>query len=374
MSNDMNLGNIPVLSAGQCVDLLSNMYINYINKGISFNTLPSVMLWGAPGIGKSQSIRQIADAIAMKTYKKVNVTDVRLILFNPIDLRGIPTANESKTLAVWLKPKIFQMDPSSNVVNILFLDEISAAPLSVQAAAYQITLDKTVGEHKLPDNCIVIAAGNRTTDKSVAYAMPKALSNRLLHLEVDANIDAWGKWAVQHDIHPMVTGFLKFKPNYLMQFNTNASTLAFATPRTWEMVSNVLKTVSSDLDIVYDLIAGLVGKAITVEFKTWSKIYRNLPNMDDIFNGLRADVPTRGDVCYAVISSMVAYAKLHKDNMRKIENSIAYAMKLPPEYSTILLKDYIYLEDGYMNKLLKIPTFSRWLQTRGKLLDELNGK
>ena len=116
MSNDMNLGNIPVLSAGQCVDLLSNMYINYINKGISFNTLPSVMLWGAPGIGKSQSIRQIADAIAMKTYRKVNVTDVRLILFNPIDLRGIPTANESKTLAVWLKPKIFQMEDRKSVV------------------------------------------------------------------------------------------------------------------------------------------------------------------------------------------------------------------------------------------------------------------
>ena len=245
MSNDMNLGNIPVLSAGQCVDLLSNMYVNYINKGISFNTLPSVMLWGAPGIGKSQSIRQIADVIAMKTYKKVNVTDVRLILFNPIDLRGIPTANDSKTLAVWLKPKIFQMDPSSNVVNILFLDEISAAPLSVQAAAYQITLDKTVGEHKLPDNCIVIAAGNRTTDKSVAYAMPKALSNRLLHLEVDANFDAWNKWAVQHDIHPMVTGFLKFKPNYLMQFNTNASTLAFATP-----LNAILVSISSTIVIV----------------------------------------------------------------------------------------------------------------------------
>ena len=129
------------------------------------------MLWGPPGVGKSQGVRQIASEIREKTGKKVEVTDVRLLLFNPVDLRGIPTANEDKTLAVWLKPKIFQMDPSEDVINFLFLDEISAAPQSVQAAAYQITLDRTVGEHKLPENCVVIAAGNRVTDRSVAYTI-----------------------------------------------------------------------------------------------------------------------------------------------------------------------------------------------------------
>ena len=142
------------------------------------------MLWGPPGVGKSQAVRQIAKEIGDRTGKRVNVTDVRLLLFNPIDLRGIPTANADKTLAVWLKPQIFQMDASDDIVNILFLDEISAAPQSVQAAAYQITLDRVVGEHKLPDNCIVIAAGNRMTDKSVAFKMPKALANRLMHIDI----------------------------------------------------------------------------------------------------------------------------------------------------------------------------------------------
>ena len=93
--------------------------------------------------------------------------------------------------AIWLKPQIFQMNDSEDVVNILFLDEISAAPQSVQAAAYQITLDRVVGEHKLPENCIVIAAGNRVTDRSVAFKMPKALANRLMHFEVDGNFDSW---------------------------------------------------------------------------------------------------------------------------------------------------------------------------------------
>ena len=195
--SDLKLTNIPSMAVGNMVDKMSDAYCRLIQNGLPLWTMPSVMLWGPPGVGKSQAVRQIAKEIEENTGKKVNVTDVRLLLFNPIDLRGIPTANEDKTLAVWLKPKIFQMDASNDVVNILFLDEISAAPQSVQAAAYQITLDRVVGEHKLPENCIVIAAGNRTTDKSVAFKMPKALANRLLHIEVEGSFDSWKKWAVQ---------------------------------------------------------------------------------------------------------------------------------------------------------------------------------
>ena len=161
--------NMPILSVEDTIHHLSDAYCSVIRHGQSPKVLPSVMLWGPPGVGKSQAVRQIAKEIEASTGKEVAVTDVRLLLFNPIDLRGIPTANADKTLAVWLKPQIFQMSDREDLINILFLDEISAAPQSVQAAAYQITLDRVVGEHKLPDNCIVIAAGNRVTDKSVSF-------------------------------------------------------------------------------------------------------------------------------------------------------------------------------------------------------------
>lgn len=145
-----------------------------------------------------------------------------------------------KTLAIWLKPQIFQMDPDESIVNILFLDEISAAPQSVQAAAYQITLDRVAGEHKLPDNCIVIAAGNRVTDKSVAFKMPKALANRLCHIEIEGNFKSWKQWAISKGIHHKVIGFISFKQNMLMGFDGGKDDLAFPTPRSWEMVSNLL--------------------------------------------------------------------------------------------------------------------------------------
>ena len=227
MSN-IKLNNIPTMSVGRAVGALAELYSATITAHLPLHSLPSVMLWGPPGIGKSQAVRQLAEEIGRRTGKRTAVTDVRLLLFNPIDLRGIPTANADKTLAVWLKPQIFQMDPSPSLVNFLFLDEISAAPPSVQAAAYQITLDRTVGEHRLPDNCIVIAAGNRVTDKSVAYKMPKALANRLCHIEVAGNRDSWMRWAVENGIHEMVMGFLSFRADYLMQFDADSVTDKFS--------------------------------------------------------------------------------------------------------------------------------------------------
>ena len=361
--------NIPQYSIGKVVDMLADMYIIANNKHIKFKDLPSVMLWGAPGLGKSQGIRQVAEKIQSKTGKRVNVTDVRLLLFNPIDLRGIPTSNADKTLAVWLKPQIFQMDSSENVINILFLDEISACPQSVQAAAYQITLDRVIGEHKLPDNCIVVAAGNRITDKSVAYKMPKALANRLCHFEIKESFESWKAWAVAKGINAMVLGYLSFKQDALFNFDTNNDDYAFATPRSWEMVSKVLNSFDSNVEKAYGLIAGIVGVGMAIEFKTWTKVYAELPNVQDIFLGKGVKVPTSPDALYALTSSMTAYAREHKDDLYQIANSITYAMRLPPDFSVMMLKDYMYLEDGYKQKLLQIPEFAKWLSTKGRFLN-----
>lgn len=367
--NNVNMGNVPVLSVDRVVRKLSDAYVTLISNGSDLSDMPSVMLWGPPGVGKSQAVRQIAERISLDTGKRVEVTDVRLLLFNPIDLRGIPTANEDKTLAVWLKPKIFQMDDSEDVINILFLDEISAAPQSVQAAAYQITLDRTVGEHKLPQNCIVIAAGNRVTDRSVAYKMPKALANRLMHIEVPGEFEAWRAWAVKNGINSQIVGFLSFRNNYLMQFDASSNDLAFATPRSWEMVSNILNNIDSDVDSVFDLISGIIGTGTAIELRSWAKVYKDLPSVEDIFLGKAPPLPKNTDALYALVSSMTAYAREHKDDLDKIANSISYAMKMTPDFSVVLMQDYIHLSDDYLPKLMGIPAFSKWMHSKGSLLN-----
>ncbi len=368
MSN-IKATNIPSMDVGKMVDILSNSYSQVISNELPITTMPSVMLWGPPGVGKSQAVRQIAKKIEKDTSKRVVVTDVRLLLFNPIDLRGIPTANADKTLAIWLKPQIFQMDSSDEVINILFLDEISAAPQSVQAAAYQITLDRVVGEHRLPDNCIVIAAGNRTTDKSVAFKMPKALANRLLHIEVEGDFASWKKWAIHNGINEKIVGFLSFRQAYLMGFDSGNDDIAFATPRSWEMVSKILNGIDDNLDNMYPLIAGLVGTGVAVEFLTWSRIYDEIPSIQDIFDGKMPALPKNTSAMYALTSSMTYYARKHKDDMSRIANSIRYADRMPPDFSVMLLKDYMDIEEGYKERLMLIPEFMRWLQSKGALLN-----
>ncbi len=367
--SDIKLSNIPCMPVGQMADKLGRAYSTVINKGLPVRTMPSVMLWGPPGVGKSQAVRQIAREIKEQTKKDVNVTDVRLLLFNPIDLRGIPTSNAEKTLAIWLKPQIFQMDPSDKIINILFLDEISAAPQSVQAAAYQITLDRVVGEHKMPDNCIVIAAGNRTTDKSVAFKMPKALANRLMHIEVEGSFRSWREWAVASGINSKVIGFLSFRQSYLMNFDAGSEDLAFPTPRSWEMVSNLLNGVNDDIDDMYQLISGIVGSGVAIELRTWEKIYKDLPSLEDIFDGKMPEMPKNTDALYALTASMTEYAREHKDDTVRIANSIRYADRMPPDFSAILLQDYIYIDKDYKQKLMTIPEFSKWLQSKGSLMN-----
>ena len=359
--------NMPILSVEKTIKHLSNVYCEIVGKGISPKVLPSVMLWGPPGVGKSQAIRQIAKDIKKNTGKETRITDVRLLLFNPIDLRGIPTSNADKTLAIWLKPQIFQMDPSEDIVNILFLDEISAAPQSVQAAAYQITLDRVVGEHKLPDNCIIIAAGNRVTDKSVSLKMPKALANRLLHIEVEGSFESWQNWAVRAGVNPKVIGFLSFRTDRLFGFDPKSDDLAFATPRSWEMVSNLLNNVCDDVKTMHPLIAGLIGSGLALEFRSWCGLHFKLPNTEDIFKGKKCEIPKSADTLYAIVSSMTNYAKEHKDDAEQIGNSLSYASGFPADFVSLLIENYENIDENYKEFLMQIPEYYELSQKRGKV-------
>ncbi len=358
------IGGSLELTVDQMVMQLSKAYVSIINANTSLNKFPSVMLWGPPGVGKSQGIRQVAKGIAEKTGKKVEITDVRLLLFNPVDLRGIPTANEDKTLAIWLKPKIFQMDDSDEIINILFLDEISAAPQSVQAAAYQITLDRTVGEHRLPDNCIVIAAGNRVTDRSVAFTMPKALANRLCHIEIVGDSKSWHDWAIGAGVNSIVLGFLDYNPSMLMNFEPMSDGLSFPTPRSWEMVSNILNHVSENITEVYPLIAGCVGDAAAYELRSWSEIYSKIPKVETIFDGSAIAIPSRPEILFALSAQITMYAQKH-DLEVEIRNAVNYVSQLPVEFRNRIFTDLLQIKK--IRRLLsKIYAFDDWFLRSGK--------
>jgi hypothetical protein len=142
--------------------------------------------------------------------------------------------------------------------------------------------------------------------------------------------------------------------------------LAFATPRSWEMVSNILWNSGGDEKKTYPLIAGCVGIGIALEFRSWCKVYDNLPDIQEIFNGKEHTIPSDTDQMYAVISSMVAYAKTCTDDMAKMANSIRYGAQFPPDFAAVLFGDYAALKADYKHTMMRVQEFVSWLSSAGK--------
>lgn len=235
-----------------------------------------VMVWGAPGIGKSDIIKQIGDEA------KREVIDIRLPLWEPTDIKGIPFYNSKSNLMEWAPPIELPSDPKSKA--ILFLDEINAAPPAVQAAAYQLILNRQVGAYKLPEGVSIVAAGNRETDRGVTFRMPAPLSNRFVHLEMKADFEDWFEWATINNIHSDVVGYISFSKQDLYDFDPKGSSKAFATPRSWSFVSQLLSGNLPE-NTLTDLVAGAVGEGLGIKFMAHRKIASDLPNPTDILSG-----------------------------------------------------------------------------------------
>lgn len=356
MKNENQNMNIPNMSVTSVVRLLTALYVNAVKIGKPFKKLATPFLWGAAGVGKSEGVLQLARQLENATGKRVVVTDVRLYLYSPVDVRGVLVADERREFTKWLRPKIFDMDPGEDVINILFLDELSAAPQSVQVVAYQISLDRTVGEHTLPENCIVIAAGNRTTDQSVSYKMPKALCNRMKHFCICPDYESWRAWAVENGVDGRIIGYLAFDNSRLCA-EPGPSDLAYPTPRSWNFVSEDLQTMACDPAQIHDLISANVGADVALEFENWCKVYQELPSVSDILKGRCRIYPKSHGALYALVASLTVALrdKSERVTQTELENVCAYAKCFPADFAMSFFMDLNRLESLRL-KLMKCPS------------------
>jgi len=248
----------------------------------ALTTRRPVFLWGPPGIGKSDIVKQIGDDAGRE------VVDVRLALWEPTDIKGIPYYNSDMGKMVWAPPAELPTDPESTA--IIFLDELNSAPPAVQAAAYQLVLNRRVGTYSLPKGVDIIAAGNREGDRGVTYRMPSPLANRFIHLEAKVDFDDFQDWATLNKVHPEVVGYVGFAKQDLYDFDPKGSSKAFATPRSWVFVSDLLKDDDTDQDTLHNLIAGAIGDGLSVKFMAHRKIAGKLPKAEDILDGKVKDL------------------------------------------------------------------------------------
>jgi len=255
----------------------------------AFKNKRPIFLWGPPGIGKSDIIKQLGEEL------DAHVIDVRLSLWEPTDIKGIPYFDSNTSKMVWAPPSEL---PDAEMAKqhkqiILFMDEMNSAAPSVQAAAYQLILNRRVGTYSLPDNVVMVAAGNRETDKGVTFRMPAPLANRFVHLEMTVDWDDYFDWAVDNKIHQEVVGFLTFSKKDLYDFDPKSSSRSFATPRSWSFVSELLHDDDCDSDTLTDLVSGSVGEGLALKFMAHRKHASKMPNPTDILSGKVKELKTK---------------------------------------------------------------------------------
>lgn len=305
-------------------------------------------IWGPPGIGKSAIVREVARA------HKLPVVDLRASLLDPTDLRGIPSIQNG--LAVWCPPSFLPRE--GQPAGVLFLDEINAAPPLVQASLYQLVLDRRVGEYELPKGWWIVAAGNRQQDRAITFRMSSALANRFVHIELETDIADWRSWAIEHQLDLNVISFLGVRPALLWQEPREEA--AFATPRSWEILSDVLKRFGS-LKACQDLIPGIVGQGPAIEFLTFVKRSLNEKQLEIIVaDPINSTIPTTLDGIY-VLTSWLALNAMREDVVRA---SAALLSRIPVEFAVILASDMVRASA----KFAREPSYKEFMKTNGQLI------
>lgn len=243
-----------------------------------------IFLWGPAGIGKSELAQGITDSGELGNAL---LMDLRMALMEPTDVKGMPFYNKETGTMDWAPPVDLPSDELAKQYDhiVLFLDELNSAPGATQAAAYQLVLNRRVGNYVLPDNVVIMAAGNRETDKGIVYRMPAPLANRFVHLEMRVDYNSWLDWAVENEIHSDVIGHITVHKQDLFDFDPKGSSRAFATPRSWTFVSDLIDDDDLDDETFTDLVAGSVGEGIAVKFMATRKARNKLPNPTDILTG-----------------------------------------------------------------------------------------
>ena len=297
-------------------------------------------LHSSPAQGKSSLSKQLAEQFKLK------VIDLRLTELDSTDLSGLPYFNNGK--AEFMPFNTFPLQdtpvPKGYEGWLIILDEFNSANQAVMAAAYKLVLDRMVGQHKLHDKVAMLACGNLESDNAIVNPMSTALISRFAHFNIDINVDDWLEWASKAGIDYRITSYINFKKTNLYTFKPDA-TEPYASPRTWEMVSKVIK--DSD-EVSTLLVSSLIGDGVANEFVQYTKLYHKLPTLKDILdNPTGIEIPNDLATTWAVMS-MVTHS-MTVDNQAKLT---VFLRRLSSELQYCALREIKYRNPAVLSKVL----------------------
>ena len=328
------------------------------------------MLWGTRGVGKSSIVRQVAE------HFDAPLVDLRLTTIEPVDIRGAIYADDTQQKTVWFPPEFLPGEGQPQ--GILFLDELTAADQRLQISAYSLILDRRVGNYRLPDGWLVVAAGNAAYHGAVSHDMGTALADRMFHFNVQSVIDAFLDYALENDFAPEIMAYLKVRPDKLDDTHSQLANdhLVGASPRGWEDISNVLKSDLSDAGKRV-FVQGRIGAANAAEF---FGVLREIQAGTNVLRLLDAEpgeetvalLPTTLDGLYGMIYGLLAAATDERRMARALEivdqlPDIAGPERLPIREAQTLTMELLFqkaLERGLEAAVLDSASYVRYTDER----------
>ena len=290
------------------------------------------MIVGSPGVGKSDLVRQVAATYGLK------LIDVRLAQCDPTDLCGFPRINNGRAGYAPMDTFPIEGDKVPEGYNgwLIFLDELTSAPMAVQAAAYRLILDRQVGQHPMHKNVVMVAAGNRTEDNAIVMDISTALQSRMAWIDMVVDKEDWLDWAMEHKMHHFITDYIKFKPSALYTFKPDHTDHTYACPRSWEFTNRLMPLLNDKQDFLH-LLSGVISEGVAREFIGFTRVYKELPKIEAITsNPNTVHIPQEPSVLFALSGSLANHAT--KDNIGKL---MKYIQRMPEEFQVVTLKETV---------------------------------
>ncbi len=291
------------------------------------NTLP-ILIKGKPGIGKSDIVAQACSAQGAKLIISHPVVS------DPTDYKGLPFAGTDGSAHFMPFGELNELIKAEQPT-VFFLDDLGQAPASVQAACMQLLLARRINGHVISDKVTFLAATNRKEDRAGVSGLLEPVKSRFASIvELEVSPDDWVKWALKNDMPVELISFIRFKPALLSDFKPSKDIVNTPSPRSVAAIGR-MQNAGLSKDIEFEVYKGAAGEGFAAEYTAFLKMFRNLPNIDDIIlNPGKAEVPKEPSVLCAISGALAN--RMTEQNIAGINT---YLKRLPAEIAVVTMKD-----------------------------------
>lgn len=342
-------------------ELIKTTFQTQIETGIRF----AIELESGPGMGKSESVAQVAQELSKKWGEPVAFIPEFLSTREPPDVAGfgIPSKDADGTPIMVRTQAPWMPRAGAPKYGIILLDEFRQANHDVQKPAAELLLNGKVGESSLPITYFVVAASNREQDRSGVQRELAFVANRRMLVKVDPSLDTWVDWAEQKgDIHPLAIAFAKVKPGLVFADAVPTKAGAFCTPRTLVRTSYLIGKL--DMAMFTEAAAGYIGEGAAAEFVSFLRVAEQLPTFDEIVaSPMKTKVPDRPDASYAAMQMLA-----HRVDDKTTGPVFQYLKRMGKEFQVAGLRATL----KRCPSLMQTPDFGQWMRDNKELVLSAN--